>query len=54
LRREPGYTSHEMVLAHAGGIDEILLIVLPLVVFTLTYRLARGRVPDPRKQDVRT
>jgi hypothetical protein len=43
-----------MVLAHAGGIDEILLIVLPLVVFTLCYRLARGRAAEPKKQDART
>jgi hypothetical protein len=43
-----------MVLAHAGGIDEILLIVLPLIIFTLSYRLARGRVPEPKKQDART
>ena len=32
-----------MVLAHAGGIDEILLIICPLFVFTFTYRLARGK-----------
>jgi hypothetical protein len=40
-----------MVLAHAGGIDEILLIILPLFVFTFTYRLARGKLPETKKQD---
>jgi hypothetical protein len=37
-----------VVRAHAGGLDEILLIVLPIVVFRICYRLGRGRLP--RKQ----
>jgi hypothetical protein len=40
-----------MVLAHAGGIDELLLIVLPWIVFMITYRLARGRIVEAAEDD---
>lgn len=35
-----------IVRAHAGGFDEMLLVILPLIVFNIVYRLARGRVPE--------
>jgi hypothetical protein len=37
-------------LAHAGGADEMLLVVVPFVVFLAVYRLVRGPLPE----DVRT
>ena len=42
-----------MVMAHAGGIDELLLIVLPWIVFMIAYRVARGRVPEAAEDDSR-
>jgi hypothetical protein len=30
-------------LAHAGGIDELLFTVVPVLVFVLVFRLARGK-----------
>ena len=35
-----------MVLAHAGGIDEMLMMVAPIVTFMFTRRVARGRPAD--------
>jgi hypothetical protein len=35
-----------MALAHAGGIDEMLLMLAPVVSFMLARRLARGRPAD--------
>jgi hypothetical protein len=29
-------------LAHAGGIDELLFAVVPVLVFVLVFRVARG------------
>ena len=29
-------------LAHAGGIDELLFAVVPVLVFVLLFRVARG------------
>ena len=30
------------LLGHAGGIDEILFVAVPIVVFYVVYRLTRG------------
>jgi hypothetical protein len=32
-------------LAHAGGADEILLVLVPFLVFMIVYRLVRGPIP---------
>jgi hypothetical protein len=39
-------------LAHAGGADEMLLVVVPFVVFLAAYRLVRGPLPEepPREE----
>jgi hypothetical protein len=31
---------------HAGGSDEMLLVVLPIFVFLAVYRLVRGPLPE--------
>jgi hypothetical protein len=33
-------------LAHAGGFDELLLFLVPVVMFIVVFRLARGRSED--------
>jgi hypothetical protein len=33
-------------LAHAGGADEMLLVVVPFFVFMAVYRLVRGPLPE--------
>jgi hypothetical protein len=46
-----------MSLAHAGGIDEMLLVLAPTIIFLLLYRLIRGREeaeePEPSEEDRR-
>jgi hypothetical protein len=34
-------------LAHAGGGDELLLVLIPMLVFMAVYRLVRGPVDAP-------
>jgi hypothetical protein len=38
---------------HAGGGDEMLLVLLPLLVFMIVYRLARGPLPEDRAEERR-
>jgi hypothetical protein len=38
-------------LAHAGGGDELLLALIPMLVFMLVYRLVRGPLPTPASED---
>jgi hypothetical protein len=38
-------------LAHAGGGDELLLTLIPVLVFMLVYRLVRGPLPAPAAKD---
>jgi hypothetical protein len=33
------------LLAHAGGADEMLLVLVPFIVFLAVYRLVRGPLP---------
>ena len=40
-------------LGHAGGGDEMLLVLLPLLAFMITYRLARGPLPEDRTEERR-
>ncbi len=35
-----------MILAHAGGIDEMLLMLAPVLSFMIVRRVARGRPAD--------
>jgi hypothetical protein len=35
------------VIAHAGGWDELLMGVLPVLVFLVVYRAIRGRASEP-------
>lgn len=34
-------------IGHAGGGDEMLLALVPLLVFMIVYRLVRGPLPSP-------
>jgi hypothetical protein len=34
-------------LGHAGGGDELLLVLVPILVFMAVFRLVRGRVDTP-------
>jgi hypothetical protein len=38
-------------LAHAGGADEMLLVVVPFFVFMAVYRLVRGPLPEDSKEE---
>jgi hypothetical protein len=40
-------------LGHAGGGDEMLLVLVPLLVFMIVYRLARGPLPEDAEEDRR-
>jgi hypothetical protein len=35
-----------MVLAHAGGVDEMLMMLAPVLSFVAARRIARGRPAD--------
>jgi hypothetical protein len=37
-----------MVLAASGGIDELLMILAPILTFLIVRRIARGRPADRR------
>jgi hypothetical protein len=39
-----------MAQAAMGALDELLLIIVPIVVFRLSYGLARGRKPRAGKK----
>ena len=39
-----------MQVAAVGALDELLLIIVPIVVFRITYGLARGRKPKAGKR----
>lgn len=38
-------------LGHAGGGDELLLALVPMLVFMLVYRLVRGPLPVAAPED---
>jgi hypothetical protein len=38
-------------LAHAGGGDELLLALIPMLVFMLVYRMVRGPLPASASDD---
>jgi len=40
-----------MVQAAVGALDELLLIIVPIVVFRITYGLARGRRPRAQREE---
>ena len=47
-RRNGSYTLSIVVqVAAVGALDELLLIIVPILVFRITYGLARGRKPRP-------
>jgi hypothetical protein len=37
-------------VAAVGALDELLLIIVPIVVFRITYGLARGRKAKPGRK----
>jgi hypothetical protein len=36
-------------LSHAGGGDELLLVLLPMLTFMVAYRLTRGPLPEEHR-----
>jgi hypothetical protein len=38
-------------LGHAGGGDEMMLALIPMLVFMLVYRMVRGPLPAPAPED---
>ena len=39
------------LLAHAGGVDEMIYVFLPALIFFVIYRLVKGKPPPPEGED---